>query len=173
MLVICTGNVARSVMAGAMLEHLAGAHGLDVTVTTAGILAVEGQRASMRTRAALAAVTGLPAASVGGHRSCQLTGDHLRDADLVVAMELDHVRYVRRKHPGAAARTATLRRLAAQLEPAGTPLADRVASLRLAAAPLDPAEEVADPAGQPDEAYVECARELWSLCSQVAPRLAP
>ncbi|HEY9558457.1 MAG TPA: low molecular weight phosphatase family protein, partial [Acidimicrobiales bacterium] len=68
-LFICTGNAARSVMAGAALA----AHLPDWEVTTAGTLVVEGQPMSWRTRAALESV-GLQAPS---HRSRQAT-----DADL-------------------------------------------------------------------------------------------
>ena len=46
---LCTGNAARSVMAGAALA----AHLPDWHVTTAGTLVVEGQPMSWRTRAAL------------------------------------------------------------------------------------------------------------------------
>ena len=170
-LVICTGNAARSVMAGFMLERLADRDGIALEVVTAGTLAVEGQPMSMRTRAAIASIDELADVPVSHHRSRQLTDAHLRRADLVVAMEADHVRYVRRRHAEAAGRTATLRRLVRDLAPEARPLADRVADLRLAEVEVDPSEEVADPAGRPDEAYLECARELWSLCRELAPRL--
>ena len=49
---LCTGNAARSVMAGAALA----AHLPDWHVTTAGTLVVEGQPMSWRTKAALDAV---------------------------------------------------------------------------------------------------------------------
>jgi len=44
-------------------------------------------------------------------QSSQLADADLRDADLVVAMAREHVRFVRRRHPEIAARTATLKRL--------------------------------------------------------------
>lgn len=168
---VCTGNAARSVMAGLMLERLAELHDLCLTVTTAGTLVVEGQPASLRTRAALAAVPEVGTDAVFGHRSHQLTSADLQAADLVVAMEADHVRHVRRLHAPAAGRTGTLRRLARDLPPASGPLAARVASLGLAEVEVGPDEEVADPAGGSDDDYVACARELWSLCRLLVPRL--
>lgn len=167
-LLVCTGNVARSVMARSMLEWLAEAGGLPLRLATAGTHAVEGQPAGARTQAALRTVL---EASVGRHRSHQLTADDLARADLVVAMEAAHVRYVRRHHPEAAARTGTLRQLCRALPPGPPDLATRVAGLDLAAASLSDADDVADPAGGSDATYTDCAGELWTLCQELAARL--
>ena len=45
---VCTGNAARSVMAGAVLSHMGGAR-----VVTAGTLVIEGLPMSWRTRKSL------------------------------------------------------------------------------------------------------------------------
>jgi protein arginine phosphatase len=163
-LFLCTGNAARSVMAGAVLE----ASSLSVRVTTAGTHVVEHQPVSIRTRDALRAV-GLNASV---HRSRQLTDADTGDADLVVAMAAEHVSYVRRRHPHAAPRTATLHYLVRHLPAGPAPLAARVAELELA--DLDPAGQgdVADPAGGVQEVYVACAREVSVLVAELAPRLA-
>ncbi len=171
MLVVCTGNAARSVMAGFMLEYLAEAGGVGLRVATAGTHAVEGQPMGLRTRAALAGIEELSDLSVSQHRSHQLDASQLLRADLVVAMEADHVRYVRRRHPEAAARTATLKRLCRVLPPGPKSLQARVAALGLADAVLDQAEDVADPAGHEEEFYAACASELWSLCQDLVDRL--
>jgi protein-tyrosine phosphatase len=162
-LFLCTGNAARSVMAGAMLE----ASGLALQVTTAGTHVVEHQPVSVRTRRALE-VLGLHASV---HRSRQLTDADLAAADVVVAMASEHVSYVRRRHPACADRTATLRFLAEHLPLGSTPLAQRVAELGLAS--LDPAGQgdVADPAGGEEEDYVACARQLSVLIGELVPRL--
>ena len=170
-LVVCTGNAARSVMAGYMLDHLAGKAGVPLRVTTAGTHAVEGQVMSLRTRAALASFPELADVPVAAHRSRQLTTADLERAALVVAMEADHVRFIRRHHPTAAGRTSTLRRLAAELTPGPSPLAGRVAALGLAEVVLDPGEDVADPAGHEEDVYQACARELFELCAALVPRL--
>ncbi|MHB1584437.1 MAG: arsenate reductase/protein-tyrosine-phosphatase family protein [Acidimicrobiales bacterium] len=171
LLVVCTGNAARSVMAGSMLGHLAVERGRPLEVVTAGTHAVEGQVMSLRTRAALAAFPELAGAPVGSHRSRQLVAADLDRATLVVAMEADHVRFVRRHHPEAAGRTATLRRLVADLAPGRSPLAERVAALALADVAVDPSEDVADPAGHEEDVYVACARELFGLCAELVERL--
>jgi protein-tyrosine-phosphatase len=148
-------------MAGAMLA------GAPVTIVTAGTHVVEGQPMGWRTREALAAV-GFEAP---GHRSHQLTDDDLAAADLVVAMAAEHVAFVRRRHPAAASRTATLKRLVRDL-PAGTdPLAARVAALGLADVELGAWEDVADPAGGDEDVYLTCAVELADLCRRLAPLL--
>jgi protein-tyrosine-phosphatase len=160
---LCTGNAARSVMAGAALA----AHLPDWHVTTAGTLVVEGQPMSWRTKAALDSV-GLAAPS---HRSRQATDAELRHAALVIALAPEHVRWVRRTHPEAAARTATLRRLARDLPAHDAPLAARVATLGLADVDLEDWEEVVDPGGGDAEEFAACAAEVVELVAALAPRL--
>jgi protein-tyrosine phosphatase len=169
--VVCTGNAARSVMAGFMLEYLSEVTGAGLRVATAGTHVVDGQPVSHRTRSAIAAIDELADVPAARHRSRQLDPSELDRADVVVAMEADHVRYVRRRHPSAAPRTATLRRLCRDLPPGPAPLRDRVAALDLAAVTLTDDEDVDDPAGHDDDVYVACAHQLWALCQQLVERL--
>lgn len=164
-LFICTGNAARSVMAGAALA----AHLPDWHVSTAGTLVVEGQPMSWRTRAALDGV-GLAAPQ---HRSRQAGEADLRHAALVVALAPEHVQWVRRTHPSAADRTATLRRLVRDLPTDAAPLPDRVARLGLADVELEAWEEVIDPGGGEAEDFASCARDVVALIAALAPRLDP
>jgi protein-tyrosine-phosphatase len=159
---LCTGNAARSVMAGALI----GAD-VDVVVTTRGTHVVEGLPMSLRTRGALAAL----GVRDHVHRSRQLTRDDLRTADLVVAMAREHVQFVRRRYPDAAPRTGTLKRLARDLPARDGSLAERVASLQLEDVVLEQWEDVDDPAGGDEDVFHACAAEIDGLLRQLAPVL--
>jgi protein-tyrosine-phosphatase len=160
---LCTGNAARSVMGGAALA----AHLPHWTITTAGTLVVEGQPMSWRTRAALEAV-GLDAPS---HRSRQAGAAELDSAALVIALAPEHVQWVRRTHPSASPRTATLRRLVRDLPHPPPELAERVAGMHLGEVDLEAWEEVVDPGGGDADIFATCAVEVADLVAQLAPRL--
>jgi protein-tyrosine-phosphatase len=151
----------------------------DIEIVTAGTHVIEGMPMSWRTRDALRALD----VAAEGHRSYQLRDGDVAMADLVIAMAGEHVGYVRRVHPQAAARTVTLKRLARDLtsgpgdqpgpgdEPGGTDLAARVGALGLADVTLEPWEDVEDPAGGDLPEFEACAREISDLLEEVLPRL--
>jgi protein-tyrosine-phosphatase len=167
LLVLCTGNAARSVMAGFMLEHLRDGRPDPLHVITAGTHSIDGQPMSMRTRAALTRIPELADMDFRRHRSRQVHAPDLVRAELVVVMEADHVRYVRRRHPAHAAKTATIRRLCRDLPPSPPALQDRIAALGLDDVELSDTEDVLDPAGQDADVYAACADELWELCQEL------
>jgi len=158
---LCTGNAARSVMAGAMLRSA------SLPIVTAGTHVIEGQPMSRRTRAALEAV----GYNADGHRSHQITDADIDGSVLILGMAAEHVAYIRRKHPGAAHRTASIKRLVRDLPVGPAPLVDRLADLELADAELGAWEDLEDPAGGEDAVYVSCAQELADLCARLLPLL--
>jgi protein-tyrosine-phosphatase len=171
LLVLCTGNAARSVMAGFMLDALWNGRPDPPHVVTAGTHTIDGQPMGMRTRTALARIPELAGTDFRRHRSRQVHGVDLVRAELVVVMEADHVRFVRRRFPDAAAKTATIRRLCRDLSPSPPSLGERVAALQLADVEVDDSEDVLDPAGEEGDFYAACADELWGLCSELVPLL--
>ncbi len=151
-------------MAGRVTEAL----GLPVAVTTAGTHVVENQPMSRRTRAALDELGVEP----GHHRSHQLTPADVQGADLIVAMEAEHVRYVRRHHPDGAPRTATICYLANELSPGAGQLRQRVEALALEEVSPEAQGDVADPAGAEEPEYVRCAMQISALLEILAPSLS-
>jgi protein-tyrosine-phosphatase/SAM-dependent methyltransferase len=162
-LILCTGNATRSVIAGAVLK----AHLPHVEIATAGTMSIDGLPMSWRTKAGFEAVGVTPPS----HRSRQVLPPDLDAATLIVGLAPEHVAWVRREHPSAAPRTATLKRLVRDLPADDRPLAERVAALALADVELRPWEEVVDPGGGEVEAFIACAQEVVPLVDELAARL--
>jgi protein-tyrosine-phosphatase len=143
-------------MAGAFLEDRAP----GLRVTTAGTHVVEGMPMSWRTRDAIVEF----GAERAMHRSHQLNDADVTAADVVICLAAEHVAYMRRTHPEAAAKTVTLRRLVRDLPAVpGASFRERVAALQLADAELDPSEDVEDPAGGDLPVFRACAHDIHDL----------
>jgi protein-tyrosine phosphatase len=171
LLVLCTGNAARSVMAGFMLEHLRDGRADPLHIVTAGTHTIDGQPMGLRTRTALERIPQLAGSDFRRHRSRQVHGIDLVHAELVVVMEADHVRFVRRQFPDSAAKTATIRRLCTDLAPPPPGLDERVAALELAEVEVSDNEDVLDPAGYEGDVYGAVVDELWELCNRLVTLL--
>jgi len=162
---LCTGNAARSVMLGYMLQTLSDVNGVSWGVRTAGTHAIEGQAMSPRTLASLEKVDDLGEHHYTAHRSHQITRDDVLWADVIIAVEADHVSYMATHFPEAHGKVVQLRTFCLRA-PLDGPPAEQVAAVAShgALAELD----VPDPAGGDQETYDACARELWDLAQVFA-----
>jgi protein-tyrosine phosphatase len=172
-LLLCTANRCRSVMAQALLTARLAAAEPAVRVRSAGMLA-----AGVPPPAEVVAVLARLGRDVSGQRSRLVGTGDLARADLVLAMAREHLRHAVVLLPDAWPRTFTLRELLRRggefgPRPAGEPLAGWLARAHrgreraslLGAAPQD---DVADPAGGPAEGYAATAAELTELTGQLA-----
>ena len=95
-LVVCVGNICRSPMAEAMLQHEL-KDKTDVFVTSAGLGSLAGHSASKHA-VALMEERGL---DISGHKARQLTPDMISDSDLILVMEAGHRRAIDSVEPAA------------------------------------------------------------------------
>lgn len=171
-LLLCTANQCRSVLAQALLADQLAAAEAAVTVRSAGLLA-GGQPPPAEVVAILAGL----GCDVSGHRSRAVSAADLARADLVLGLAREHVRHAVVLLPDAWPRTFTLRELVRRggplgPRPAGQPLAgwlarahqgrDRASLLGAAAQ-----DDVADPAGGPVAGYAATAAVLGELTGQL------
>ncbi len=96
LLLVCVGNICRSPMAEAMLQHEL-KDKTDVSVTSAGLGALAGHSAS-RHAVTLMEERGL---DISGHKARQLTPDMISDCDLILVMEKGHRRAIDSVEPAA------------------------------------------------------------------------
>lgn len=81
-LLVCTGNSCRSVMAAGLLKVLLKGKG-DYKIMTAGIAAIKGMGATNETIQAMSEQN----IDVSGHRSSPLSDEMIGEADLILVME--------------------------------------------------------------------------------------
>lgn len=166
-LFLCTGNAARSVMGSAMLRARFGPQP-EISVSSGGTHVLEGQVMSVRTR------TALERRGVRDpfHRSHQLVASDISRASLIVAMEADHLSWMRRIHPAGSPITGSLKRVVRDLAPVDEgSLETRVAALGLAAVPFEDWEEVVDPGGGEQPDFDAAAAEIAVLVDRLIDRL--
>jgi protein-tyrosine phosphatase len=132
-LFVCTGNICRSPFAQYLAERLAREAGLPLRTSSAGTEAELGHDMEPGARRALAA-RGIKGVS---HLAVQLDEAMCADADQIYALTRGHRAIIASRFPRHAAKVAVLR------EAAGLKDSD-----------------VADPYGESDAVYEECARNI-------------
>ncbi|MGH2786946.1 MAG: hypothetical protein ACRDJV_03420 [Actinomycetota bacterium] len=175
---VCTGNRCRSPAAAAVMGRVT--EGIGVTVGSAGLLELAGERPPSET---VAAARGL-GFDLRGHRSVPLSGVDLSGADLVLGFERRHVAGAVVDGGAAHDRTFNLIELSSLLRdtaspspPASDPI--DLARLRVGAAHrarvetarFVPGEEVSDPMGRALPAHIDMVERVRKLCTVVAAEL--
>ncbi|MEW6310278.1 MAG: low molecular weight protein-tyrosine-phosphatase [Pseudomonadota bacterium] len=92
-LIVCVGNICRSPMAEAMLQHRLSGKGL--TISSAGIGALVGNPMD-KTAHEVLQEHGLEHTA---HRARQVDAHMLHEADLILAMENSHIHHIRQMAP--------------------------------------------------------------------------
>ncbi len=171
-LLLCTANTCRSVMAQAFLSARLAGRGISIPVTSAGMLG-GGHRPPPEVISVLAA-RGIDAS---GHRSRTVTKTDLTEAALVLGMAREHVRHAAVLEPGVWRRAFTLREFLDRGRQAGgrvpgEPLNSWLARTargrdRRGLLGSDPADDVADPAGGPLRGYQVTADLLDELAGEL------
>ena len=151
-------------MAEGILRHRAAAAGLDVHVSSAGVL--QGGAPATDHAVKVSAERGI---DISHHVSRRLDKAMVEDADLIIAMAREHLREAVVASPPAFARTFTLRELVRRIEAnpqasleelhRGREIRDYIKG--------DPADDVADPVGLSLNKYDETIRDLDALLGVV------
>ena len=89
-LFVCTGNTCRSAMAAAIFNDIAIKEKLDVLIESAGLAAVDGEKASENALKAMAEV----GIDLSYHRSKRLTPELIDIADIILTMTASHKKYL-------------------------------------------------------------------------------
>jgi len=171
-LLLCSANQCRSVLAESLLRRRLGEAGVSASVRSAGVLH-DGGPPAPEVISALAAY-GL---DVTAHRGCTLSESDLARSDLVLAMAREHLRYAVVALPSAWPRAFTLKELTRRGQqigprPAGESLAGwlrRAHHGRHRSALLGDCadDDVADPSGGPPQAYTVTAEQLDQLLARL------
>lgn len=166
---LCTGNVHRSALAASLLRqwvqwYLRPEFAESVSVASAGFAAPVGRRMDDRVLTIVSAL----GADGSTHRAAQVEDSLLSGADLVLVASRRHLEDALSRVPSAVRRTFTIReagRIADGLE-APSPrsirdlrrVVERLADSRAPSA-IEGADDIADPQGHGDEAYLQMVRE--------------
>jgi protein-tyrosine phosphatase len=174
-LFVCTANQCRSPMAEVLARAAFSTAGLDLEVSSAGLLGsgVEAAEGSIEEMERL----GL---DLDDHRSRAINAEMVQHADLILTMERRHLGAIAEISIGAVERSFPLRELVRIGRPREPGEAVRDWAVRVGSArdpsrvlAVDRADDVVDPIGGPRRAYRRCANELATLVGDLTALLAP
>lgn len=132
---VCSGNICRSPMAQVMAERLLAEAKKDALVISAGTLGIQGQPAA---EGAIRAIEAW-GATLEHHRSQGVSKPLMTAADHIVVMSPSHEGFLLKRDPN---------------------LVDKIVRLWRYGQPAGRLEEIADPVGLDDAAFVRCREDL-------------
>lgn len=144
-LVVCTGNSCRSVMAKGLLKKYLS--GREIVIASAGVSAIPGFRPTQET-IEIMAKEGI---DVSGHLSQRLTPEMIQQADLILVMERWHKEQILRLVPSAKAKVFLLKEYAN---------ASDWSEL-----------EIPDPIAKPIEVYEKCLQAIKECVEKAVAKL--